>query len=460
MDSFDIQKYLDIALRRKYWIIIPFLLTLLGTMAYVLVAPKVYEAETLILVQAQKVPEEFVRSIVTTGVEDRVRTISQQITSRTNLEGIIKEFGLLREYINRSTIDDMVLVLRKSIRVNVKGGDRTKEPSIFTITFQGNDPETVMKVTNALAFNFIGENLRIREDQALGTSMFLTDELESVQKRLTKKENELKNYREHYMGGLPEQLTTNLKILERLQGQINQLHSSLRDAENRRILLGNQIAEQSKPTPSLAVGPTNQPQQVRDIRSLRNELASLEARYTSKHPDIIRLKEMIASLERKGADGGEDRIDPLLKRQFNDTELEIVSLKDEIKKTRVQIKEYQRKIEDTPKREQELLLLNRNYDNLKALYNSLLTRKLEAEISVSMEKKQKGEQFKVIDPAKVPTRPIKPDTRKVFLLALLFGIGLGCGLAYLVEAGDTSYKMPEDVEKELDLPVLVSLPFS
>jgi capsular polysaccharide biosynthesis protein len=139
-------------------------------------------------------------------------------------------------------------------------------------------------------------------------------------------------------------------------------------------------------------------------------------------------------------------------------DLEISSLRDEIGKVKSQIKWYQTKVEETPKRQQELLTLQRNYENLKELYTSLLGRKLEAEIAVSMEKKQKGEQFRVLDPAKIPMRPIKPDGRKIILLTLLLGMGLGCGLAYGVEINDTSYKTPEEVEKELDLPVIISMP--
>ena len=468
MDVFDLGKYQDIILRRKYWIIIPFLLTVLLGLVYLMFAPKVYEAETLILVQPQRVPEEYVRSIVSSSIEDRLRTISQQVTSRTNLERVIHEFNLFKNDGKGLVIDDMVFSLRNRIEIDVNGGGRDRETSTFTISFQDENPEMVMKVTNALASNFISENLKIREDQAFGTSSFLADELESTERKLLEKEKEWTDYRERYMGGLPEQLETNLSIFERLQQQLDQLHNNLRDAENRKIAIRGQIAEQSVPRAGIVT--TSSGQETRDIRSLRNELASLEARYTGKHPDIIRLKETIASLEQEmveAADtsGSDDStstligIDPELKRQLQDIELETVALKDEVKKTESQITWYQKKIEETPKREQELFSLNRDYENLKESYNSLLNRKLEAEIAVSMEKKQKGEQFKVIDPAKVPTYPVVPDVKTVIMLTLALGLGLGGGLAYLVEMMDTSYKTPEEMEEDLQIPILVSMPF-
>jgi polysaccharide chain length determinant protein (PEP-CTERM system associated) len=471
MDSFDIIKYLDIALRRKYWIIIPFLLSILGGLTYLMIAPKIYEAQTLILVQPQRVPEQFVRSIVSTSVEQRVKTITQQVTSRTNLESIIQEYSLPRASVSQGGIDRTVLELRRKIRIRIGGGRRNADTSTFTISFRGKTPETIAKVTNALASNFISENLRIRESQAMGTSTFLSEELESVKKKLEQKEEELKKYQERYMGALPGELTTNLRILERLQGQLDQLHDSLRDAQNRKILTQAQISEQSRPSQGLAISPTDPQQGFIDIQTLRNQLAALETRYTSKHPDIVRLKETIARMEQERTEDASNpsvnkdkasltRIDPILKRQLQDIQWDIENFKRDIEKTQSQISKYQQMVEDTPKRAQELLTLNRDYQNLGNLYTSLLNRKLEADISVSMEKKQKGEQFRIIDPAKIPTVPVKPDFKRTILLVLAFGLGLGVGLAYIVEMTNPAFGTPEEVEKELQIPVLVSVPFS
>lgn len=463
MNGIEITYYLDMARRRKWWIIIPFLLTFLGGMAYALIAPKVFEAQTLILVQPQKVPEDYVRAIVSTSVEDRLKTITQQVTSRTNLEKIIEEYNLYDEQNLNSNMDLLIAGIRKRISIDVsRGGRRGDEASAFAISFRGRDPNKVMQVTNALASNFIEENLKIRESQAIGTSSFLSDELASVELRLKKKEAELKQYRERYMGGLPEQLQTNLSILERLQNQLEQQTNSLRDAENRKVLVDSQIAEARKGAPVTTVG-TGQQGEVRDLPSLKNELASLQAKYTENHPDIVRLKGMIERLEEKQQGEGSSmsplRVDQILLRQRQDLQVEVAGLKEEVLKTQSQIRWYETKVEDTPKREQELLTQNRDYQNLKDLYDSLLNRKLEAEIAVSLERKQKGEQFRILDPAKIPQVPIKPDLRMIALLTLALGLGIGGGCAFLIETLDTSYKSPEEAEMELNLPVLAIMPF-
>jgi len=466
MEPFEIEKYKEIALHRKWWIIIPFLVTLLGGLAYTLITPKIYEAETLILVQPQKVPQDFVRAIVSSNIEDRLRTITQQVTSRTNLEKIIQEYQLYNSPSGSNLfLEQKVEGLKKRIKINVARGGRGG--SAFSISFRGKDPTKVMQVTNALASNFISENLKIRESQALGTSGFLADELESVERRLMDKEELLKKYRERHMGGLPEQLDTNLRILERLQGQFEQLSTNLRDAENRKLLIQKEITAAEKRRSSAGLSLPPQGQEARDLASLKSELAALEAKYTQRHPDVIRLKKRIAELESGEPSIGSDsagkkpithRVDQTLIHQFRNIELEINNLRAEIKKLKSQRKWYQTKVEETPKREQELLSLKRDYSNLMQLYNSLLNRKLEAEIALSMEQKQKGEQFRIVDPAKIPNLPVEPNVKKIILLTVVLGLGLGGGLAFLLETMDTSYRTPEEAEKELQLPVLVSMP--
>ena len=490
MESFDIMKYIEMALRRKYWIIIPFLLTVLGGLTYILIAPKIYEAQTLILVQPQKVPSEYIRSIVSTGIEERLKTISQQVTSRTNLESIIKEHRLYSD--SKMIIESKVELCRKRININVAGGAarRGSGTNSFEIIFQGEDPEKVMKVTNTLASNFISENLKIRESQALGTSSFLADELEAISKRLGKKEELFKEYRQKFMGAMPEELQTNLRILERLQMQVEQLYSSLRDAENRKLIIQKQIADSEMMQKQIAeagmgsflIEMESSPlSEEEGSVSLRRQLALLKGRYTDNHPDVRRLNKMIARIEEEESkseaeefssepEAGESEVDlteiepvlpmmdDFLKPQLQQIDIEAKDIRVKIQKVQSKMKVHQKRVEETPKRELELITLKRDYENLKALYSSMLNRKLEAELAVSMEKKQKGEQFRVIDPAKVPVRPVEPDARKIIILTLILGLGLGGGLAYLMEFMDTSYMTPEEVEKELKLPVLINIP--
>jgi polysaccharide chain length determinant protein (PEP-CTERM system associated) len=422
------------------------------------------------------VPEAFVQSIVSESVDERLRTISQQVRSRTNLEKVIRESRL---YIGDgktkdAALDSTIELIRQRIMIDVSRGAarvRGGGAATFTIGFTWEDPQKAMQVANALASNFISENLKIRETQALGTSAFLTDEVASLEKRLKEKEEELKVYREKHMGGLPTQLDTNLRMLERLQGQLDQANTHLREREERKITLERDLQSPQSIVPAPAPGQQARPGEgARDLPSLKAELAMLEARYTPNHPDVVRLRTMIESMERKegerssgtGQGTAPVAVTPANRAQLEQLqaiETEIRGLRSEAERTKSQIRTYEKWVEETPKREQELLSLNRDYERLREAYSSLLRRKLDAEISLSMEKKQKGEQFQVIDPAKAPTIPVKPDMRKIMLAVLGLGLGLGCGLGYLREMMDTSYRSPDELQKELKLPILVSIPF-
>jgi len=457
------EEIIEIILRRRWYIIIPFCLSMIVGICFVLTAPKIYTSDTLILIQPQRVPEEFVRSVVSADLDSRINTISQQITSRTNLEKIIDEFNLFpKQEHDKIFMEDKVDVIRKRISVNLIRQRRRGPADAFSISFKGKDPKTVKDITNALANYFIIENLKFRQEQAIGTDVFLEDELSNMRKRLVEVEQTIKNYRERYMGSLPEQLETNLRILDRLQVQMGEKQESLRDARNRLAMLENQIPRiTGTQTPTQQVQPGIEDST--DPVQIKEQLANLKTRYTNKHPDIIRLTKILADLEAANKDGlespiGVSGLNASDRRQYEEIKSEKKTLEADISEIVNQIKNLEKRVEDTPKREQELLSLRRDYNNINETYNSLLGRKLEAEISVNLEKKQKGEQFRIIDPARLAERPSEPDMNKLFLLFIAAGLGIGCGIVFLLEYLDTSFRRTEDIESFLELPVLAAIP--
>jgi polysaccharide chain length determinant protein (PEP-CTERM system associated) len=443
-NSISPKDIVDIAIRRRWLILIPLFLTLIYGIYYSFTAPKIYEATTLVMVAPQQVPKDFVRSVVTDDAESMLGTISQQITSRTNLEQVINEFGLMPKNNPNVLIEDVMGRMKPNIQIKVtrnrKGSDT------FSISYRGANPQKVMEITNALASNFIDTNSKIRESQASGTSTFLESELENVRERLFKMEAEIKEYRQRYMGELPEQMGSNLSVLQGLQNQLMAKEVSLRD-------LKSKLSETEDLAPNGAADPN-------DIGSLRGQLSDLMMRYTENHPDVTRLKNRIKELENAAAvNGNTDQI-PIsgVSRRKSALLRDQAIIENQIANFQSQIRVYQARVEETPKREQELISLKRDYDNMNNLYSSLLKRKLESEISVSMERKQIGEQFQIIDRAQLPKRPIAPDLKKIFVMTLGVGFGLGCGLAYLLEFLDSSYRKPEKVEEDFNLPIIAAIP--
>ncbi|MCJ8502127.1 XrtA system polysaccharide chain length determinant [Desulfatitalea alkaliphila] len=457
---------IDMVVRRRWMILLPLAAALIVGIYLAFTMPRTYEAKTLILVEPQRVPEAFVRSIVTADPGERISTISQQIMSRTNLEKVISDFNLFSEPAQANMfMEDKIAAMRRQISVEVIRDRRGTDA--FSIAFKGRDPELVTRVTNGLAGSFINANIVVRESQAAGTSEFLDAELTAMRDRLEILEGNIETYRRTNMGELPEQLDTNLRILDRLQENLSSRQQNLRDARARLSDLTNQASARG---PSVVVigGDRRGDEGGASLQELKAQLDAMRARYTERHPDIQRLIRQIEDLEareaqRLAADDGSTppaaNVPIEVRAQVSEVRREIQALEREIDELQGQVAYYKRRIENTPRREQELLGLRRDYENIQASYNSLLARKIEADIAVNMERKQKGEQFRVVDPAQVPQRPIAPDVRKMFMMTMALGLAIGGGLVFLTEfVIKPSYRKPEDLEAEYGLPVITAIP--
>ncbi len=506
-----IHDYIAIALRRKWYLIIPLIVGVVGSYGVYKTLPKIYQATTLILVQPQSVPESYVRPTITESVVSRLSTISQEILSRTRLEKVIEEFNLYPDLRKKMTKEEVIERMRKAIDVKVQEPRRSGRDSTtnsFTISFEGDHPQIVMQVTNKLASLFIEENLKVRETQAERTSEFITKELTSLEEQLKKKEQEIRNFKERNMGQLPQQLDANLRILERLQDQLKTTNENIRAGEDRSIVIQNQIEMLKKREPlqtareirrdpatgreSLVLERMPEDPLVTQLNQLKRDLSSALSKYKETHPDVIDLKKRIAHLEPKVqevlqkqeaerearlreqraqrenvvvADLPPPAPDPETQRlftqyteQYNSVALEVKRLKEEEKELKQQIAFYQRRIEETPRREQELTLLTRDYDLMKANYQSLLDKKMQAQMAENLERKQQGEQFKVLDPARLPEKPIKPDRNKILLIGAFIGLALGVGLTWFRESLDRSFHTVSDVENYLGISVIATLP--
>jgi polysaccharide chain length determinant protein (PEP-CTERM system associated) len=498
---FDIHAYIEIALRRKWYIIIPVVLSMLLSFGVYKLLPKVYKATTLILVQPQRVPEAYVRPTITDPMTSRLNTIGQEILSRTRLEKVIQEFNLYPELQNKTPMEDIIDRMRKAIEVKVQNSLRDERlnerineriTNSFSISYQGKEPRTVMMVANKLASLFIEENLKVRESQAEGTSEFLIKEVQNMEDQLKKKEQQIQYFKERNIGQLPQQQDANLRILERLQQQLQTTNQNLRAIEDRSVLLQNQISylrkgdslqitrgsQRNLGSEDLGSGQLSEDPLIAQLNVLKRELSSAQSKYTESHPDVIDLRKKIASLERRieakikaGQEGVvEDRLsasisDPATKRlltqytdQLNEAQLEAKRYKEEIKNLKEQLALFQKRIEETPRREQELVLLTRDYELLKTNYQSLLDKKIQAQMAENLERKQQGEQFKILDPARLPEKPFKPDRNRILLMGAIFGIMAGLGLTWFRESMDQSFHTVPEVEQYLGIAVIAVIP--
>jgi polysaccharide chain length determinant protein (PEP-CTERM system associated) len=373
-------------------------------------------------------------------------------------------------------LEKKVGLFRKRIEVEINRNRRGLDA--ISISFKGSHPKTVMEVTNQLAGLFIDKNPKFWGDQAAEPTDIVADELETKRQLLEKSGQNLSEYRHRYMGEVPEQLEADLRILERLQTQLRERQQTLLDEKSRLTMIENQIDSNRKIlAENRDTGTAPEEGDTLILELLKAQLNTLESNYADRHPDIIQLKIQIADLETKHQAVGptsslESRSnssgDPSLQlvshtpndriRQRIELKANIKNLGFDIANLNREVMEYQERAERTSERERELTKLRRDYENAQESYNSLLNRKLEAEFAVNLGKKQQGEQFRIVDRAVLPLKPVLTDMRKLFLLSAAAGLGFGAGLIFLLDFMNTSLKRPTDYKFELGLTVLATIP--
>ena len=475
--SFD--TVLQLARRRKWLILIPALIVGGIGAAIVALLPNLYRSETLILVVPQRVPESYVRSTVTARIEDRLQAISQQILSRTKLEQIISDFNLYpKERANRELMEDIVEKMRmRDIDIDIIKGDA------FRVSYQTNDPRVAMRVTERLGSLFIDESLRDREILAEGTSQFLSTQLDEARRQLVLDENKLQEYQRLHNGELPSQLEANMQGQHNAEMALQTLGEALNRDRERRLLLERQVTDivDAPEEPKPESGDKLKDEIAQSLEDALKEqeaaLVAVEMKLKPEHPDVKKQRRAVEDLRARVAarkldtnlasrpTGAVAMMDPTKRKKLIDARASLEDLDRQIQaklaeesRLRGQIGMYQGRIEATPVREAELAALTRDYETLQQTYRSLLQKKEESQISANLERRQIGEQFKILDPARLPEKPASPDRPRLYLIALLVAIAAGLGAGALAEFFDKTLRTEADVRAALNLIVLATVP--
>jgi polysaccharide chain length determinant protein (PEP-CTERM system associated) len=443
--AISIQDLTDALIKKWYWVSMPLIFFVLAGIWFFIVTPRTYEATTLILVQPQEIPKNYVEATVSSGVEEQVRTLSQEVLSRSNLEAIIKEMNLYtRERGTGTPMDILVASLRKKITITTSGGQgQPGQTSSFSITYKGRNPKEVADVTNRLASYFIDSNLKLRARQATETTAFLQKQLEELKTLLSQQEAKVQAYRNQYIGKLPDQLQSNISTITSLQTRLESLQSSLTEAMNRKLTIQSQLSRAEAGVPGTST------QRGQRLADLKNQLDEMRTKYTPDYPEIKRLENQIAELEKHPEKSSSSRVDPQvadLRNQLNNANFEVDSLRKDSERLKAQIEQYQGRVEETPKREQDLAGITRDYNITQQNYQRLLDRFYEAKRAEDMEKRQQGEQFRVVDYAEPPQTPVSPNPIRMALIFIVLGLGTGAGIIVMLEMLDTTVKGVKQLE--------------
>ena len=462
--------------RGRWWVLLPFAIGLSLTPLIASYLPRMYRSETVMMVIPQRIPDSYVRSTVTDSVQDRLFSISDQILSRSRLERIITELDLYPEERRINTMEDVVGRMRQEIGLQPPG----REPS-FRVSYASVDPVVAQKVTARLASMFIEENTRERESLAENTSVFLESQLEDAKVRLQEQERKLEAYRLENSGELPSQLTSNLQAIQNARMQLQTVNEAMNRTRERRLLIERQLADANPITrlgadsssavpPGLFTLPSERP-----LAEAKARLEEYRLRYTPNHPDIRAMERTVRELEGRVKQEAlvphpvderpskeqlaHDRFVRDLKRQLDDIDKQLKSDEEEAAELRSELGGYQARIEAVPSRESELVELTRDYETLRRLYTDLLAKQEDSKLAANLERRQIGEQFRILDAASLPERPVNQQKRIATMFSAAIG-GLVLGLLFVAfrEFRDSSFKLEHDVLRTLDLPVLAQVP--
>lgn len=488
-----IKKYLDLFSRRKMMILIMLMVSLPIGLGVYLWMPKEYQVVSLLSYEQQKISPNKMSPDVISKIRDIVSTITQIVTSRTNLEKLIVELKLYPEARQRLPMEDVVDSMRKKIRI-----EPSQQGDIFKIVFNHSNPEKVVKVTNALAARFIEENLKYREEKATETYSYTKDELLMAKGTMDRKENAMRDYKLKHYNEMPEQQVANVSRLIALQGQYQSKQESIQDLERTCVLIQDQINNRKmilKSGTSLNIA-NGLPESVKmgdqlvsrevQLMKMNQLLEQLLSRYTEEHPDVKRTRNYIAKLEKEAGssdqqiirargegggvvrrnsgssslpnDGGADTVTLQLETQYKNVMLNIKNLTSEKEQLKKAVTEYEQWVSVAPDREAEWSALTREYSQLKKHYDYLFSQDLEAKSMLNLEKRQKGSQFKIEDSARYPEKPIKPDFAKIMGMAIVIGLGVGAGLTLMLDFFDGTLKDPEVLEAALGVPLIATIP--
>jgi polysaccharide biosynthesis transport protein len=492
--SRDLADYWAIAVRRRWAILLPLFLCWGVVWVASWLLPSTYKSEALILVEQQKVPEQYVVPNVTLSLQDRLQSMTQQILSRTRLQATINRFQLYQDRRGLGSLmpaGGAVEQMRKDIKIDlVDSAARPGQLTSFKISYSASSPQLAQQVNIELTSLFIEENLKLQQQLSESTTAFLQSQLGEARTKLEEQEAKVRAFKAEHFGDLPSQAETNIQILSGLQNQLQATQRALDGARERRLYLESlqQQYQAAQAKTGTEDSSTPSPQALaKELVDLRRQLEDARSRLTEEHPDILALKDKIARTEKlKGDLDAEIATRPETSKSTNSLDtpaaaevqkapaptppmmqvqsqlksinLEIENYQQHARELESQISTYRSRLNLTPQTEQKLADISRGYEESKANYNSLLQKQNQSQLATSLEQRQQGEQFRILDPPSLPDRPAAPNHLLLSLGGLIVGAILGIALAVLLELTNALVRQEEDLEGIVPTRVLVGIP--
>jgi uncharacterized protein involved in exopolysaccharide biosynthesis len=518
----------DVIRRRKKGFLLIFLFLFLTGFAVALALPPIYKSEAMIKVEDQEIQEGLVQPTSNEYVEERIGKLNQQVLSRSNLEKIVEKTKLYSESDNQVAVSELIETLRQNIQLETIVSEMASQPGgrplsftvAFKLSYEGDDPNTVQKVTETLADLYIAEDIKSTERVVSATTDFLKAELDRINQDIEMQERKISEFKKKHSRELPSDLGYNIQTVTRLERGLDQANMQLRNLNERKIFIESQLAQVEPLSPIVVEGEKIAMNPNQRLKELNIQLTKLKSIYSDKHPDIKKLKKEIIELESQvqTSDDSVEKVKRLrqlenelaategelgakhpdvkaLKREIALLSQEVDNLMTETAKLKISeekpdnpayinlltqisaiktemqaieedkenivqsIDVYQQRIEKAPAVEQELNALTRDYEAAKNKYNEIWNELTTAQIVEKVEGKQRGRRFSIASPAYLPSKPYKPNRLAIILVGFLIAIGTSSVFAAFKESIDNSVRSTDEVRQITEVPVLSSISY-
>jgi polysaccharide chain length determinant protein (PEP-CTERM system associated) len=453
-------------LKRRFWLILTFAILFLAVGVGVsYVVPPQYVSQTLVLIEQQKVPEDYVKPVVAEDLEARLASMKEQILSRSRIQPIIERFNLFPD--NKTTMDYRVEMTQKAIGIKPIPSAHGGMPGFF-ITFKAQDARTAQQVCGEITSLFVSENLSAREQSAEGTTDFLKQQLADSKRNLDEQDAKLAAFQQKYLGRLPEQEPSNANALQALTTQLDAANQTVNRAQQTVTFLEAMVSQQTRELQHTdsATG-VSADERHAQLKALIAQKQELETLYTPDHPDVVAISRKIADLQAEiahapaqpapatgAATSPETPQLQQLKAQLHAAQQAMAAAKQEQTGIEKQVRTYEARIDSSPQVEQEYKQVTRDHDTALQFYNSLLTKMNESSMATALEQRQQGEQFRVMDAPNLPDAPTFPNPFVFAGGGFAVGLFLGLLIAALLEYRDTSLRNERDIWAFTKLPTL------
>jgi len=466
-EYYTVRDYKSLLSRRKWLLLTTTLLIAVSLSIAARLIPNSYKAEAVILVDPGKVPESYVKSTATLDAKERLAILQAQILSGPQLAAIAGEVGLTRGLSEEAVVAEMTKnVAVEPVTIGLPG----KDLQAFKISFDSSQAALAARVTNRLASLFIEENLKVREQQVLGTADFFDRELQKAKQDLDEKAQNLAQLRSRFVAALPASQNLHLQALTAAQLEVRSEIDAIERAQQQKVYL------QSLATESPSVVDLDRDSGSAGTAGLEDErerlsvdLDQLRTRYGPSYPDVLAKQAEIEDLD-KQIKNSEAVVPPkpAAKQKPHNPALEsqMAQLDDEIRKHEVRDKElkaqiayYQSSLETVPGAEQQLSAATNEYSNAEDRYKRLEEHKFAADMSSDVETRQKGERFILLDPAQPPEHPYFPNRPLIDGLALGGGLVIGVFLAFARDMMDGTVKTQRELADCVQAPLFAEIPW-